>query len=56
MRVLAPLAQLEERGVCLIEYVCELSILQAEMAQYSPAEIAASCVLLSRLLLKAGKC
>ncbi|PVD38359.1 hypothetical protein C0Q70_00973 [Pomacea canaliculata] len=54
VRVLAPLAQLEERGVCLIEYVCELSILQAEMAQYSPAEIAASCVLLSRLLLKAG--
>ncbi|KAK7506755.1 hypothetical protein BaRGS_00002230 [Batillaria attramentaria] len=54
VNILAPLSRLDERGVSLLEYVCELCILQAEMAQYSPAEVAASCVLLARLLLKAG--
>lgn len=54
VKILAPLSGLNERGVSLLEYVCELCILQAEMAQYSPAEVAASCVLLARLLLKAG--
>ncbi|CAL1527445.1 unnamed protein product [Lymnaea stagnalis] len=35
----------------LIEYIAMLCLLQSEMGQYSPAEIAASCLLLSRLLL-----
>ena len=39
----------------LTQYICELALLQAEMGQYSPAEVAASSVLLSRLLVKMGK-
>ncbi|KAK7004974.1 cyclin-F [Biomphalaria glabrata] len=35
----------------LIEYLAMLCLLQSEMGQYSPAEVAASCMLLSRLLL-----
>lgn len=42
-----------DRKLCyLSQYICELALLQAEMAQYSPAETAASAVLLSRLLTK----
>jgi len=35
----------------LVEYVAMLCLLQAEMGQYSPAELAASCMLLARLLM-----
>ncbi|KAH3860757.1 cyclin-F-like isoform X2 [Dreissena polymorpha] len=42
-----------DRRLCyLSQYICELALLQAEMGQYSPAETAASAVLLSRLLTK----
>ena len=45
-----------DRRMCyLTQYICELALLQAEMGQYSPAEVAASSVLLSRLLVKMGK-
>ena len=45
-----------DRRLCyLSQYICELALLQAEMGQYSPAETAASAVLLARLLTKAGK-
>ena len=45
-----------DRRLCyLTQYICELALLQAEMGQYSPAEVAASSVLLSRLLVKIGK-
>ena len=36
----------------LSQYICELALLQAEMGQYSPAETAASAVMLARLLTK----
>ncbi|KAL3876589.1 hypothetical protein ACJMK2_034420 [Sinanodonta woodiana] len=42
----------DKRTYYLTHYICELSLLQAEMGQYSPAEIAASSILLARLLLK----
>lgn len=42
-----------DRRLCyLSQYICELALLQAEMGQYSPAETAASAVLLARLLTK----
>lgn len=42
-----------DRQLCyLSQYICELALLQAEMGQYSPAETAASAVLLARLLTK----
>ena len=45
---------LDKKASCLAEYICELSLLQAEMGQYSPAEIATASILLTRLLLKLG--
>ncbi|XP_067671880.1 cyclin-F-like [Haliotis asinina] len=50
LTVLAP--GMDQCCTKLAEYICELSLLQAEMGQYSPAEIAASCVLLARILVK----
>ena len=45
-----------DRRLCfLTQYICELALLQAEMGQYSPAEVAASAILLARLLVKMGK-
>ncbi|XP_052068580.1 cyclin-F-like isoform X1 [Mytilus californianus] len=46
------LCDLDKKSCYLAEYICELCLLQAEMGQYSPAEIAASCVLLARVLMK----
>ncbi|KAL4239671.1 hypothetical protein ACF0H5_000477 [Mactra antiquata] len=40
----------DSRMCYLSQYICELALLQAEMGQYSPAETAASSVLLARLL------
>lgn len=54
IEIFSMLAGLDRKCTCLAEYICELSLLQAEMGQYSPAEIAASSVLLARLLLKLG--
>ena len=45
----------DRRLYYLTQYICELALLQAEMGQYSPAEVAASAILLSRLLVKMGK-
>lgn len=55
VQIFSILANLDKKCKCLAEYICELSLLQAEMGQYSPAEIAASCVLLAKLLMKLGK-
>ncbi|KAK3092007.1 hypothetical protein FSP39_024406 [Pinctada imbricata] len=52
VQIFSMLANLDKKCKCLAEYICELSLLQAEMGQYSPAEIAASCVLLAKLLMK----
>ncbi|WAQ97413.1 CCNF-like protein [Mya arenaria] len=42
----------DQRLCYLSQYICELALLQAEMGQYSPAETAASAVMLARLLTK----
>ncbi|XP_061174985.1 cyclin-F-like isoform X2 [Saccostrea echinata] len=52
VEIFSSVAGLDRKCSCLAEYICELTLLQAEMGQYSPAEIAASCVLLARLLMK----
>ncbi|XP_062599123.1 cyclin-F-like isoform X1 [Saccostrea cucullata] len=52
VEIFSSVAGLDRKCSCLSEYICELTLLQAEMGQYSPAEIAASCVLLARLLMK----
>lgn len=52
VEIFCQLCDLDRKACCLAEYICELCILQAEMGQYSPAEIAASCVLLARVLMK----
>lgn len=54
VEIFCQLCDLDKKTCCLAEYICELCILQAEMGQYSPAEIAASCVLLARVLMKHG--
>ena len=46
------LCDLDKKTCCLADYICELCLLQAEMGQYSPSEIATSCVLLARVLMK----
>ncbi|KAL5019100.1 hypothetical protein ScPMuIL_004822 [Solemya velum] len=50
VEIVSMLASLDKKTSCLAEYICELSLLQAEMSQYSPAEIAASAALLANLL------
>ena len=52
---LVPITGLSARGMCVVDYLSELSLLQAQLAKYSPAETAASCILLARVLLKAGE-
>lgn len=52
VEIFCSVAGLDKKCSSLAEYICELTLLQAEMGQYSPAEIAASCVLLARLLMK----
>ncbi|KAK7113372.1 hypothetical protein V1264_012671 [Littorina saxatilis] len=47
---LEPVSGLTERGMCLVDYITELCMLQTNLAKYSPAEIGASCVLLARVL------
>lgn len=54
VEIFCSVAGLDKKCSSLAEYICELTLLQAEMGQYSPAEIAASCVLLARLLMKLG--
>ncbi|GFR58805.1 cyclin-F-like [Elysia marginata] len=49
--VLAPLVGETCQSAMLMEYLAMLCLLQSEMGQYSPSEIAASCLLLARLLL-----
>ncbi|GFO18567.1 cyclin-f-like [Plakobranchus ocellatus] len=49
--VLAPLVGETCQSAMLMEYLAMLCLLQSEMGQYSPAEIAASSLLLARLLL-----
>ncbi|XP_060084118.1 cyclin-F-like [Ylistrum balloti] len=44
------LARLDRKSSFLAEYICELCLLQAEMGQYKPTEIAAASVLLARIL------
>ncbi|OWF42166.1 cyclin-F-like isoform X2 [Mizuhopecten yessoensis] len=44
------LAKLDRKSSFLAEYICELCLLQAEMGQYKPTEIAAASVLLARIL------
>ncbi|XP_069123772.1 cyclin-F-like isoform X2 [Argopecten irradians] len=44
------LASLDRKSSFLAEYICELCLLQAEMGQYKPTEIAAASVLLARIL------
>ena len=45
----------DRRTQCLAEYVCELVLLQCDIGTYSQAEVAAACVLLARLLHRAGQ-
>ena len=52
---LVPVTGLGARGMCVVDYLSELSLLQAHLAKYSPAEVAASCVLLAHVLLKDGE-
>ncbi|ESO84228.1 hypothetical protein LOTGIDRAFT_108005 [Lottia gigantea] len=52
VQIVNVLANMNEKASCLAEYICELCVLQSEMGQYSPTEIACSSVLLARLLLK----
>ncbi|XP_050393058.2 cyclin-F isoform X1 [Patella vulgata] len=52
VKVVNVLAGMDAKASCLAEYICELCVLQSEMGQYSPTEIACSSVLLARLLLK----
>ncbi|RUS76559.1 hypothetical protein EGW08_015691 [Elysia chlorotica] len=49
--VLAPLVGETCQSAMLMEYLAMLCLLQSEMGQYSPSEIASSCLLLARLLL-----
>ena len=53
--VLAPLVGETCQSAMLMEYLAMLCLLQSEMGQYSPSEIAASCLLLARLLLNYGE-
>lgn len=48
------LAGLDRKCAFLAEYICELCLLQVEMGQYKPTEIAAASVLLARLLMRLG--
>ena len=52
--VLEPVSGLDEAGRSYVAYLGELSLLQAGVACYSPALVAASCILLARVLLRMG--
>ncbi|XP_012939966.1 cyclin-F [Aplysia californica] len=51
VKVLVAIVKETGYAAMLVEYIAMLCLLQSEMGQYSSAEIASSCVLLSRLLL-----
>ncbi|KAL5019099.1 hypothetical protein ScPMuIL_004821 [Solemya velum] len=51
LEIVSMLASHDKKTSCLAEYICELSLLQSEMSQYSPAEIAASAALLANFLM-----
>ncbi|CAH1794347.1 unnamed protein product [Owenia fusiformis] len=52
VKIFGQLAKLEQTSQYLAEYICELSLLKAEIGQYTQAKIAASCVLFARLAMK----
>ena len=47
-------AKSDNETVLLAEYFCELALLQSELGDFPVAEVAASCVLFSRLVQKLG--
>lgn len=55
VELFSTLAGLNTKAKCLTELMCELTLLHAEMGQFTAAEIAACSVLLARLVLKEGK-
>ncbi|XP_064617848.1 cyclin-F-like isoform X2 [Liolophura sinensis] len=52
VELFSTLAGLNAKAKCLTELMCELTLLHAEMGQFTAAEIAACSVLLARLVLK----
>jgi hypothetical protein len=48
-------ANSDSETVYLSEYFCELALLQSDLGDFPMGEVAASCVLLSRLVQNAGR-
>ena len=55
MKVLVSIINETGEAAMMVEYIAMLCLLQSEMGQYSAAEVAASCMLLSRLLVNKGR-
>lgn len=51
VKVLVSILRESGSAAALVEYIAMLCLLQAEMGQYSVAEVASACMLLSRILL-----
>ena len=52
--ILSCVSKISGRTRCLADYICEMALLHTELSHYSSSEIAASCVLLSRLATAEG--
>ena len=55
VKVLVSILRESGSAAALVEYIAMLCLLQAEMGQYSVAEVASACMLLSRILLNKGR-